>query len=194
MSKHTWSTAWRRVAATNVTVASFTEPAAYLAAAPASGAGRAVFDLMDDGIGWTTDKVHVPDLVEVMFFGAHVAGSPVANNKRLNVYIRGYRHLVDSSTTYNGIWLKSNIGKFVATLCDKALPGSSAGAVQENIADTLVMSLGSTTLNLVSSQANEVPAAVLIDTTGLRYLEFWFEDGGDTLTNGNAFIRGVSED
>lgn len=192
--KHTWSSAWRRLATTNVTLASFTEPAAYLSAAPANGAGRAVIDLMDDSLGWTTDKVHVPDLVEVMFFGAHVNGAPVANNKRLNVYVRGYRQLTDSSATYNGIWLKSNIGKFVATLCDRALPGSSAGVVQENIADTIVLSLGNASLNLALSQANEIPASVLIDTTGLRYLEFWFEDGGDTLTNGNAFIRGVSEE
>lgn len=180
---NTFSSSWRRLAPSNVAVAAFSEPAEYLAAAPAAGAGHAVLDLMSDTLGWATDKVHVPKQVAVQFFGNDTA------NDQFLVYVRGYRQLsAPDDSTYHNLWLKTVIAEFTCTLGAGTLPGTNEFTV-----DTIVLDVGDSNLHSVLSPTGDAPSYALIDPLGCRYLDFWFAGTGTAATHGNAFVRAVTK-
>lgn len=182
-SEFTMARPFRRVLTTDATSTTLAD----LNATATKPSGDNVIDLLDGGLGWSTDGTMVPDQIEVVPYGSDAA------NENYHLRITGWSKFVEyGHASHRALWIPTHRVTLVCTLGARTITPLLADGF---LADTITISVGNAAGAVLNSPINDYAASVTVKTFGAELLQFdWDLDAGGTASAaGNALIRPVNQ-
>lgn len=182
--KHTLAYPWIRLSTTD-----FTGTDALTSPTPTTTApsGDGVIDLQGAGLSITTDDAHCPDMLMVQPYGSDAA------NENFVMQAYGWQTFDEPTDTTNHLklWVPMLLVECTVTLGSITFTDVLASGL---LADTITLDKGNSSLHTFSSPANDLPAYLIVDPLGSRYVEFKFDldAGGSAAAAANCLVRGMS--